>query len=355
MSQLSLPANPHAIVEIEKPGAKDGQGLIVYDSWETPRLFQSVNVELATNQSAEARFSFFDPKYILIDSFSGNDVVAQAIIKVYLGYGQDLGEPIFKGLLAQIERGESSTTFISFDMGFKMKLLKKAGYKNKKDDLAILKELAKRNELQFEGPEKPLKLEPHKAMMQDEQTDWEHAMERARDAGMVLFVREDTLFAKYPAKVDKPILTLQNRKDFTLQRGWDFTFRTPENQDARPRKVAVRGRGKGGKRVEGESDKSERGRESVVLKRDGSGKATKSKLSKRAQAQKELEREHAFEGQVEIVYPPNGERLDVRKTVRLEGIGKLFSGDYICDTVSYQFSPGEINLNLNLFRDIKNG
>lgn len=339
----NLPRNPHAIIEIE--GA-------VYDSFDAKRLVKQVSVELPTNQTAEARWEFFDPKFRLVDHFSGADAIPQSIVRVYLGYGEDLGEPIFKGLLAQVERGESSTTFIAFDMGFKMKLIKKAGYKNKKDDLAILKDLATRNGLKFEGPEKPLKLEPHKAMMQDEQTDWEHSMERARDAGLVIFVRQDTLFVKYPAKVGTPALVLQNHKDFVMQRNWDFTYRTPENQDSRPRRVKVRGRGKGGKRLEGASDVSHRGRENVILKRDVPGKATKAKLISRAQAQKELDREHAFEGRVETVFPLNGERLDVRNTIQIDGIGKLFSGKYICDSVGYQFGAGKLGLNLDLYRDI---
>lgn len=348
----NLPSNPHAIIEIERPGVTDGQGLIVYDSWEQQRLFEKLSVELVTNETSEARFSFFDPNFRLIDSFCGSDAIPQATVRVYLGYGQNLGEPVFKGLLAQVEREQKATTFIAFDMGFKMKLIKKAGYKNKKDDLVILRELAKKNGLKFEGPEKPLNLEPHRAMMQDEQTDWEHAMERAREAGLVLFVRQDTMFAKYPAKIGTPVLTLKNKKDFNLQPGFNFIYRTPENQDARPKQVKVRGRGKGGKRLEGKSDVSNRGRESVILKRDVAGRATKSKLSRRAQAQKELDREHAFEGQIQIAFPPNGERLDVRETVEIDDVGKLFSGKYICDSVAYDFSPGNLNLMLDLYRDI---
>lgn len=348
----NLPSSPHAIIEIERPGATDGQGLIVYDSWEQQRLFERLSVELVTNETSEARFSFFDPNFRLIDSFCGSDAIPQATVRVYLGYGQSLGEPLFKGLLAQVEREQNATTFIAFDMGFNMKLIKKAGYKNKKDDLVILRELAKKNGLNFEGPEKPLKLEPHRAMMQDEQTDWEYAMERAREAGLVLFVRHDTLFAKYPAKVGTPVLNLVNKKDFELQPGFNFIYRTPENKDGRPKLVKVRGRGKAGRRLEGKSNTSKRGRESVILKRDSSGKATKSKLSRRAQAQKELDREHAFEGQVQIAFPPNNERLDVRKTVEINAVGKLFSGKYICDSVTYDFEPGTLALMLDLYRDI---
>lgn len=349
---MSLPSNPHAIIEIERPGFTDGQRMVVWDSWANPGLFKSVDVELVTNETSKAAWSFFDPDFKVLDAFSGADAIPMATVRVFLGYGQDLGEPLFKGLLAQVDREQAATTFTAFDMGFKMKLIKKAGYKNKQNDLAILKALAGRNGLKFEGPEKPLKLEPHKAIMQDEQTDWELVMERARDAGLLVFVRQDTLFAKYPAKVGTPALVLKNRKDFTLKSGWNFVYRTPENQDGRPRKVNVRGRGKAGKRIEGQSDVSARGHESVVLKRDVPGRASKSKLTKRAQAQKELDREHAFEGSVEINFPAAGERLDARNTVAIEGVGKLFSGKYICDSVSYQYGPGSLAVNLDLFRDI---
>ncbi len=90
----------------------------------------------------------------------------------------------------------------------------------------------------------------------------------------------------------------------------------------------------------------------MILKRDVSGKATKSKLKLRAQAQKELDREHAFEGSASIAFPPNGERLDARKTVRIKGIGKLFSGDYICDAVHYEMRPGDLSVGLDLYRDV---
>jgi len=167
-----------------------------------------------------------------------------------------------------------------------------------------------------------------------------------------VFVREDTLFAKYPAKVGIPAQTFSNRKDFILKAGWDFTFHTPESMDGRPRVVRRRGRGKGGKRIEGESDSATRGRESLVLKKDVPGKPTKSKLSKRAQAQKELDREHAFIGRVDTLFPLGGKRVDVRDTVMIKEVGKLFSGAYICDSVSYRFAAGEIGLSMELYRDV---
>lgn len=347
------PHDPHAIIEISTPGAADGQGSITWDSWQMPRLFSQVNVELVTNESSMAEWSFFDPDFKVIDAFAGASPVPMSTVRVFLGYGLDLGEPIFKGLLARVDRNQPNTTFTAYDMGFKMKLVKKAGYKNKKDDVDIIRDLTTRNGLQFEGPGAALGLEPHNAMMQDERTDWEHVLERARDAGLVVFVRQDRLFAKKPAKVGNSVLTLRNRDDKSdLKPGWEFSFKTPENQDGRPRIVKQRGRGKGGKRIEGESDDSGRGHENVILKKDVPGQATKSRLTKRAQAQKELDREHAFEGRIETFLPSNGQRLDVRNTVTVEGVGKLFSGKYISDSVSYSFASGQLGLEIDLYRDI---
>ena len=349
---MSLRNDARAVVEISRPGFTDGQGSVRWDSWESKRLFKSVDVELVTNESSQAVWTLFDPDFKVIDTFAPTVPTQLSVIRIWLGYGQDLGEPVFKGLLAQVERSDRDTTFTAFDMAYKMKLEKKAGYKNKKDDLAILRELVTRNGLQFEGPEYPKTLEPHSTAIQDEQTDWDWFSERARDAGLVFYVRHDTVFAKYPAKVGTPVLALRNRKDFTIKPDFEFTFRTPENLDGKPKVVTHRRRGSAGKRVEGESTTSPGERTDVVLKRD-TAKASKSKLTKRAQAQKDLEREHAFEGHVEITMPANGTRPDYRNTIAIENVGKLFSGDYLCDVVNYFYGPGRLGVNLDLYRDIK--
>lgn len=347
---MNIPFDPRATILIQRVGMTDGQADVRYDSVESPRLIKSVDVELVTNESSQAEISFFDPKHKVIDAFS--DATTKAVIKVYLGYGQDLGEPIFKGLLAQLEHGQEKTTFIAFDMAYVMKLEKKTGYKNKKGDLAIIQGLVERNKLKFEGPDKPKDLEAHKAMMADQQTDWDWMMERARDSGLVIFVRHDTVFAKYPATVGTPALTLEYGKDFTILAGMDFRYRTLENQDGKPQTVKVRRRGKGGKRAEGEAQNAVGAGVQMVLKRD-SPSPTKSKLTRRAQAQRELEREHAFEGSITTVVQPNGSRLDVRNTVKLTGMDKFFSGDYISDGVFYRFAPGQLSMELDLYRDIK--
>src|SRR5882724_8364892 len=177
---------PHAIVEIEGFPAR-------FDSWKEPRLFSRLNVELTTGECSQATWEVFDQDFRFIDKCSKADGIQMSTVRVWTGFGGDLGQPVFKGLLARVQRGEAKTTFIAYDMGFRMRLVQKAEY-HKGDDLAIIKKLAVRNGLKFVGPAKPLKLEAHKAMAQDEQTDFEHAAERAHDAGLLLWVREDTLF-----------------------------------------------------------------------------------------------------------------------------------------------------------------
>lgn len=360
MANINFPSNPHATIEVcrettdKKTKKKTSETVVVYDSFDAPGLFKSVDVELTTNSTSQAVWKIFDPKFRVINFFTKNSAIETFVFKVYLGFGMDLGEPVFKGMLADVERDQSDTTFTIFDMGFKMKQFKKGKYHNKKTDLQIIKLLAERNELMFSPPASPKKLEPHRAMMQDEQADWEHALERARDSGLVLFVRQDTLFARYPAKLAKPKLILKNR-NADLFSDFEFVFQTPENQDVRPRIVKFRGRGKGGKQLEGKSNQHKEGRETISIKKDVSGRASKSKLSARAQAQKDLEREHAFEGHITspFIYPDV--RLDVRDTIGIEGVGDLFSQAYLCDTVGYKFAPGVMELELDLYRDFANG
>jgi phage protein D len=239
-----IPPSPRAFIQIDAPNGV----AFDWDSWVNKQLIKSVNVSLVKNETSQTEIVIFDPHFKIIDSLTTEKGVDVATVKVYLGFEADLGEPIFKGLLTDVKRGNDSTTLIVCDMGFKMKLEKKPGYHNKKSDVQILKALAMRNGLKFQGPKKPLKLEPHAAMTQDEQTDWEHAMERARDAGLEIWVRQDTFFADYPPKPTTPVLTLKNRVDFQLKYDFDFIYQTPEGKE---KEIKVRGRGKGGKRLEG--------------------------------------------------------------------------------------------------------
>jgi hypothetical protein len=336
--------NPHAIFEI------DG---FAWDSWEHPRLFQRVTADLGTGEASMATWQLLDPNFIIIDKYAGvaAGTAKLPVIRVFVGFGEKLGEPVFKGLLARVERGDSSTTFRAYDMSYKMRLTKKARYL-KGSDLGIIEKLAKEDGLKFQGPEKPLRLEPHKAMAQDEQTNWEHASQVAHDAGLLLWCREDTLRGDYPAKVKEPKLTLTYKKDFSILRQFDGQFKVPENREGRPRGVEVRGRARGGKRLKGNSAVSQRGHDLLHIKKD-LAIHSKERATARAQAQRELDREHAFEFRISLLPSAADARIDVRDTVRLQEVGKLFSGDYIVNQVGYEFGPGKLMRTLELYRDVK--
>jgi phage protein D len=344
---LEMPSNSRCVVVV------GGHRFDSFDPATIEERLSDVSVELSTNQSSEVELSVFDPKWKIQNAFASIVDGAAPEIKVYMGYGRlsQLGAPVFQGIATQLKIGDHETSFIGYDKGFKMKEKKNAEYFYQKDDRDIIGILASRNGLGFSPPPLVRGLEKYKVMMQDEKTDWQMAMERAREMGWILYVRGNTLYARYPARIEAAIATFINRKDFYLKHDYDFLFRIPEAQEGK-KLVKRRGRGRGGARLEGKSDVSKKGKETVNLKKDTPGIHSKSKLDVRAQAQKDLEREHAFEGSIQALIKPNGVRIDVRDTVKVLEIGAVCSGAYICDRVRYEFRPGEMFQNLNLYRDV---
>lgn len=342
--------NPHAIVEI------DG---FQWDSWKHPSLFSRVMVELTTGMASEADWECFDPDFKIIDKYATASGVPMVPVRVWLGFGEDLGQPVFKGLLTRVQRAAATSTFVAYDMGFKMRIEKKTGY-HKGTELEIMEKLVKRNGLLFQGPAQPLKLDPHPAMIQDAQTDWEHISELAHDIGLVLWVRGDTVFADYPAKVGVPKTTLKNREDFELRSDFDLQYKVPENRGGRAKSVEVRGRGRGGKRLSGKSDQGDRGHVDLRIKKD-LALHTKAYATRRAQAQRELDREHAFTLYVRSTpFLPNV-YVDVRDTIAIANMGDLFSSagppgavtGYIADKVVHELTPGRFTTSYDLYRDIE--
>jgi phage protein D len=342
---MPAPDNPHAIIEI---------GGDRYDSWRDKQLFRQVTVELASNMASEGLFRFFDPRFRIIDKYTGDDGVAEMEVKFYMGFGLDLGPPVFTGLLEVTERGDSDTTFIAYDKGYKMRRVKDSEYHRGLHDVQIITKLATRNGLKVVGPDDLSELEPHPSMIQDSQNDWEHSMERAREAGYVLYVRGDTLFIKEPAKVGAPVLTLRNRKDFWLLHNWDFKYKLPENNQGRHKHVEWRSRNHGGKRLTGNSSTHKRGHQLRESRHDIS-EHSKPTANRRARAAKELQREHAFVLDVRSIPPLPSTRPDVRDTIALEGVGLLFSGPYLCDKVVHDLTGGGFGTQYSLYRDTRNG
>jgi hypothetical protein len=335
--------NPRARIEI------DGT---MFDSFYHPSLFTGMKVELTTNQSSMAEFSVVDEAFEFLDSYSRADGVLWAKAYVWLGFGKDLGESLFTGLLASVDYGRNISTFRFYDMGYRMKLQQKTEY-HKGLDIEVIKKLAKRNDLEFEGPEDKYNFKglPLKSKKQEAQTDWDFAMSLAEEAGLVLYVRGETLYAKPAARTSGPVLALECR-DVMLLNPIDLHYKLPENQEGRPRRVEVRGRGRGGKRLVGESDESMRGTKKIILNRSLKN-ASKSEAIRRAQAKKEMEREHAFSCRIQTIHPA-GWRVDVRDTIELLNMGFLFSGKYLVDSVSIDFSAGHLTRSFDLYRDVGN-
>jgi len=341
-----MKSNPHAIVEI------DG---VQWDSRRHPSLFQKVGVELATGEASMATWTCVDERFAVIDRYAGIATGAGSlpVLRVWLGYGDDVGEPVFKGLLARVERGQTTTTFRAYDMSYRMRLIEKGEY-HQGGDLEIIQRLVERNGLKFQGPEKPLKLEKHKANTQDHITDWQYVAEMAHDAGLVLWTRGDTVFAGYPAKVNTFPKVILSRDQVFILNDFDLQFKVPENRHGRPKGIEVRGRGRGGKRLSGKSDQALRGRAVIRAKKD-LAMHTQARATARAQAQKELDREHAFDVTISTLFPPTLEfRADVRDTVRLQQFGKLFSGDYLVDKMTHDLdAQGHFATRYQLYRDVR--
>jgi hypothetical protein len=334
--------NPHSIIVL----AGDR-----YDTWQDKQIVKLVEVELATDMSSEAKFTCYDPRFKILDRYSTSEGVPRLLVLVYMGFGQDLGAPVFKGLLDKVERGDTDTTFIFGDMGLKMRGGLNNEYHKALDDLQIISKLARRNGLGFEGPDKAVDLEKHPSMIHDSKNDWEHTMERGRSSGFNIFVRQDTLFAKEPAKVGAPILTLKNRKDFWMEHDFSLTYKLPENQQGRPKVVHRRGRRRGGHRLTGESSAHNRGHHPVEIRHDVA-EHTKKYIDRRAHAHKELQREPSFNCTVKSIPPLPGLRPDVRNTIELQGLGRLFSGLYICDKVRHTHGGDTFVTEYNLYRDM---
>lgn len=103
-------------------------------------------------------------------------------------------------------------------------------------------------------------------------------------------------------------------------------------------------------KMEAETTQKAGAKKEVRIKRDTPGKTSQRKLSARAKAQKELEKEHAFEGSLTTIYQ---KPVEVNQTVRVLGLGELFSGDYLIESVEINFEAGTLETRLELSRDVK--
>jgi phage protein D len=337
------PYDPHAVIEV---GGK------IFDSWRETQLFRSLSADLTTDEASQAEWEMFDPDGKLLDGWTTNDGLALLPCRVWLGFGSDLGKPLFEGLLARDKRVMEATTLTFLDYSLKMRQVQRTEYHKGRDSVGVIASLAKRDGLMFEGPTPAIKLDAHKSLKQEAKTDWDFAHDRADEVGLALYTRGNTLYAKEAAKTGAPILEIIRGKTESLLDNFSFTFRLPENREGRPSQVEVRTRGKGGRAIRGKSDSNARGHSRIHIRRDLSIK-TKRMADRRAQAKKDLEREHSHEAVVELLGYFPGRPPDARDTVLCKNFWQLHSGKYLVDHAHYEFSPGEMRAELNLYRDIK--
>lgn len=335
---------PHCIVEI------DGQR---FDSWRGEDLISS-SVDLTTDKTGEGSVEIYDPGFKVIDKFLAGGIKALQA-RFWYGWAKDLGNSLFVGKLARVEWGDGVATLRFHDHSAKMKKEKKTRYHKKKSDIQILKNLAEDNELKFVLKVKELADgQPLDSLMQSGKTDWEMALKIAERAGLRLYVRGDTLFAieAGTTKLEKSAATLNFAKDFTLLRGFNVSYKLPENKKGRPQRTEVRARGKGGKRLTGikEIGEGNAGTQDLIVRED-LPKATVSLANRRASGKTGRQREYAFENQLKSL-PSFQTIIELRNTLTLAGMGKFFSGNYVVTDIRYNFRPGQLTSEITVGRDL---
>ena len=349
--------NPRARIRIGEEtfiGSKTSKPRIVagdstlFDSFTHKSLFVKLSVELTTNKASQAEFTVVDKDFAFIDSYTRDDGVLPCAASVYFGYGEEMGTPVFEGLLAAVEHDNGQSKLCFYDRSLRMKLEEKTGY-HKGLDIDVMKALAGRNGLSFELLDKSVKGLPLKSSRQEAVTDWDFLMDLAREAGLVVWVRGSTLYAARPARVGEPVLTLKGRGSLLLK-GERFRYETPENVEGSVASVEVRYRGKGGKRGSALSAQRKRGRKKIVIS-DSVRELSHSEAKRRAQAIQDMESEPSFNASVETLFHPETRKIEVRNTVRLVNRGGLFSGLYLVDAVHMDFSPGNLTMGFALVRD----
>lgn len=331
--------SPHCIVEIEKRR---------FDSWRGEDLISS-SIELTMDKTGEATVDLFDPDFKIIDSYVGGSVKPLQA-RFWYGWSVDLGKALFVGNLARIEWSDNIATFRFHDFSSKMKQVKKARYHKKKSDLKILQDLAEENGLKFLQPQNFVESEQFDNLMQSGKTDWEFALKVAMRAGLKLYVRGNTLFAVEAGKTGESISTMEFGKDFVLLRGFNLSYKFPENKKGRPSKTEVRGRAQNGKQLKGSAFTGSRGTTSIVVHED-LPKHTVSHATRQATGKTNRRREYAFEHQLKTI-PSFRTIIDVRDTLTLGGMGKFFSGKYVATNIRYSFRAGELVSEMTVGRDM---
>ena len=332
---------PRCIVEIN--GTR-------FDSWRGENLISS-SVDLTTDKTGEGSIELFDPDYKIIDSLLA-DGVKPLEAKFYYGWSVNPGNPLFTGSLARVEWSNQALTLSFHDKSSKMKQAKKTRYHKRKTDIQILRKLAEDNGLEFSTKSQIGESQIIDSWMQAGKTDWEFALKVASRAGLRLYVQDNTLFAVEAGTttLNEPSAMLNFEKDFTLLRGFNLSYKLPENKKGRPHRTTVRGRGKNDRQLKGEAHAGTSGTTDIVVHED-LPQASVSLATRRATGKTSKRREYAFEHQIRTLSSFR-QIIEVRKTLTLAGMGKFFSGNYVVTDIRHSFRAGDLNSEITVGRDI---
>lgn len=335
-------SSPHCIVEI------DGHR---FDSW-NGKSVMSASVNLTTDRSGEGVVDLYDPNFKIIDGLFANGVKSANAL-FYFGWGKDVGKPFFLGNLARVEWNDNITTFRFHDNSIKMKQERKTLYHKKKTDLQILKDLAIRNGLKFDSKNRLPESQPFESLMQAGKTDWEFALKVAAESGLLLYVRENTLYAVEAGTTKNELssATLNFEKDFTLLRGFGLSYKLPKNPKGRIKKATVRVRGKNDKALVTTVGDEEGGVSDLIINKDLPSVSV-ARAAQTAKARIGKRKEYAFEHSLKTL-PSFQKRINLRDVITLAGMGKFFSGDYFVTEVTYQFEPGHLICEMNVGNELK--
>ncbi|HEX8747379.1 MAG TPA: hypothetical protein VF717_09270 [Pyrinomonadaceae bacterium] len=343
---------PHYVVEIND---------VTFDSWRHPGLLTLVSAEMARDKTGGANISMCDPAFKYTDMFLDTTGLKRARVRVWLGYGEQVaqGQPLFEGLLSCHRHDGQVATFSFDDPTSKMKQKKRPRYHNRTTALKLLKKLAEENGLSLVVKGEVPDSEEYDVIIQWNQTDWQLAMETARDLGLRLYARGQTLYAQEAGKAgDKAVAELVYKGtdgDFRMLRGLGLSHKLPEHKRGRHGRVEVRTRGRAGRRVSGvDTEGGARGTEEVQAIDDLPSSSERA-ARRRARARRNRHREQAFEHSIILMpgFLRRGLPILQGHTVKLMQVGLFYSGLYVVDAVSYQGRPNGLTAELSLNRDIK--
>lgn len=352
---MNIPMAARAVVEV-----RGGKGAVTrYDTLKGEGVVAGVSIDLTGDKSSRATLNVLDSEFAFTDRHLAEAVLKEVEARFWLGYGDDLGAPLFTGLLVRADSDGVTASFQFHDKSTKLKHKRVPRYHKKVSDYTLIEKLAGEEGMRFillgADADAVAAAPVYDDHMQAGTSDWEEIRASARRAGLVVWVSGDgeTLYARPAGRVSgESVVPLVWGRDVRLLRGSRLTYKLPDNHRGRPRHVEVRGRGPGGRRLSEKSDESARGHGQVEVRRDLHQHSARG-ARHAAGGKKGRRRDHALEHTVRLLPVYEGKRIELRQTVHLYEAGAFYSGRHVVDRIGYEFRAGELTCDLTLVGDLK--